>query len=435
MPVAFYINLMAMTSALAVSLVLVAVTAMGPKADQRTHRFFLFTVILNVLGILCEFTTASLLGRPGAGVRLGLQLCDWGSYAFSALMHVSFAAYLAAYLDFRGKAARRLLSMVALCSGASLLLAAVSQWTHLYSSFDEGNQYQQSSLFWVGLIPPVLSLLVQTGAILGQRHRLKGPALAALLAYTLVPLASTAVEIAVGGLWLSYFAAAITLFLVHLNLQMALQRHSREQEMALAESRMALMVSQIQPHFLFNSLSAITQLCGNEKARQALATFAGYLRVNMDSLSRKEPVPFSWELAHVREYLWLEGLRFEERLNVVYHIHTDQFQLPVLTVQPLVENAVRYGITKKPKGGTLTISTEETPQGYRITVADDGLGFDPQAPPEDGRSHTGLANVRLRLAAMCGGTLQVESAPGQGTTATIIIPKQGEKGHAHTCGG
>ena len=100
------------------------------------------------------------------------------------------------------------------------------------------------------------------------------------------------------------------------------------------------------------------------------------------------------------------------------------FRLPPLTLQPLVENAVRHGVTKKKGGGTVTISTRETASTYLVTVHDTGNGFDPEHYTDDGKVHIGIRNVRERLERMVGGTLTIESTPETGTTATILIPKK-----------
>jgi LytS/YehU family sensor histidine kinase len=205
------------------------------------------------------------------------------------------------------------------------------------------------------------------------------------------------------------------------------ERQAHEMEKELTESRMSVMLSQIRPHFLFNSLLAIQDLCRTDPdvASQAVGEFSKYLRGNLDSLSMTAPIPFSRELGHVENYLALEKKRFDERLQIVYDIKADGFLIPALTLQPITENAVRHGVTKKLDGGTVTITAVETETDYVVTVADDGVGFDPAAPIiQDGRSHIGIANVRNRLASMCGGTLTINSKPGEGTTAVIKIPKE-----------
>ena len=122
-------------------------------------------------------------------------------------------------------------------------------------------------------------------------------------------------------------------------------------------------------------------------------------------------------------------MRFEDALRVRYDIACTDFRIPTLTLQPLAENAVRHGVRgSKKAAGTVTIATREYGDRYEVTITDDGLGFDPDAPPaNDGRSHVGIPNVRERLRRVCGGELRIESVPGQGTTATIFLHKEGTR--------
>ena len=203
----------------------------------------------------------------------------------------------------------------------------------------------------------------------------------------------------------------------------------REHEQALqAEQRIQIMMTQIQPHFLYNSLTVIQELCRSDPAQAEAATvqFANYLRGNMDALQTNSPIPFGQELEHTRQYLALEEMRFEDKLTVRYDIQCESFLLPNLTLQPIVENAVRHGVRGNADGrGEVVIATRETPDCYEITVKDNGPGFDPEKQPKDqGSSHVGIQNVRQRLAQMCGGELKIESIPGAGTCVTIALPKE-----------
>ncbi len=204
--------------------------------------------------------------------------------------------------------------------------------------------------------------------------------------------------------------------------------HYQQLQKELYESRVAIMVSQIQPHFLYNSLSSIAMMCtiDPETAQEATVTFADYLRGNMDSLKQKTPVPFTKELEHLKKYLYIEKLRFGKKLNIVYDIQSDAFVLPQLSVQPLVENAVKHGISRKRGGGTLTIATRETEDSFEVIVSDDGNGFDTTEVKNDGRSHIGMDNVRRRIKEMCGGSVRIESKIGEGTVATVTLPKEGQ---------
>jgi len=199
-------------------------------------------------------------------------------------------------------------------------------------------------------------------------------------------------------------------------------------ERKLSESRIAIMLSQIQPHFLYNALAVISRLCDKDpaEAKKATINFSNYLRANMNLLERTEPIPFENELNHTIGFMNLEKAMYGDSLNVIYDIQTKNFNLPALTVQPIAENAIKHGIGKKEGGGTVTISTKETESGgYMIIITDDGVGFEQGKNNDDGQQHIGINNVRLRLSAQCGGLLEIESKPGAGTTARIIIPKQG----------
>ena len=194
-------------------------------------------------------------------------------------------------------------------------------------------------------------------------------------------------------------------------------------EKELEDSRIAIMLSQIKPHFLYNVLNTIYHLYRKEPetAQEAVSSFAEYLRCNMLSIEQSETVPFSEEYRHIQTYLSLEQIRFRDKLEVVYDVNVTNFKLPPLTVEPLVENAVKHGVTKKRGGGTVTISTCKTEEGIQITVADTGVGFDTEHYMEDGKPHVGIRNVQQRLQSMVGGSLSVTSSEN-GTVAVVTIP-------------
>jgi sensor histidine kinase YesM len=190
--------------------------------------------------------------------------------------------------------------------------------------------------------------------------------------------------------------------------------------------RVRLVLSQIQPHFLYNSLNTIYYLCGKhpQVAKTAIANFSNYLDGSMKSLSAKSPIPFREELQHIVTYLSLEKLRFDEDLEIVFQIGTTDFVLPALSVQPLVENAVKHGVGRKTGGGTVSLTTREDATHIYILLNDNGAGFGSDPPPcEEGHPHIGIENVRRRISTMSGGCLRILSAPGRGTSAKIVLPK------------
>ena len=259
-------------------------------------------------------------------------------------------------------------------------------------------------------------------------------------------IAVIAVVVAVVGTWYSvaisigsillivFISVAVIRLEIKKNVQGVLEAQTIEaekqaMELKLQESQISIMLSQIQPHFLYNTLNSIYQLCETNpmRARAMVNFFAEYLRNNLSTLDESGLVSFETELSHVKTYLEIEKIRFEDTLEVELDIKCDKFSLPVLTVQPIVENAVKHGTSKKRGGGKVVISTSEDVESYIISVSDTGCGFDTSAPKNDGKTHVGIENVRQRLSNMCGGSLTIESEVGVGTLATIKIPKRGVK--------
>ncbi len=193
----------------------------------------------------------------------------------------------------------------------------------------------------------------------------------------------------------------------------------------LSELNTTLMISQIQPHFLYNALNTIKYMTKKDPktAENAIVKFSNYLRANMDSLTQKEPIAFTKELEHVKNYIDIEQMRFGERLATEYDIEVDEFTIPPLTIQPIVENAIKHGVNQKPEGGTVKISTSETDIAFVVTVCDDGVGYDVNRVLDDGRSHVGITNIKKRLRTMLGATVDIKSVIGEGTKVTITIPK------------
>ena len=213
------------------------------------------------------------------------------------------------------------------------------------------------------------------------------------------------------------------------NIRIAGEQERAEKE--LYEAKVQVMVSQIRPHFMYNALSSIAVLCDIDPktAKEATITFAKYLRGNMDSLKQTAPVPFEKELDHLKKYLYIEKLRFDDLLNIEYDIQATDFELPLLSIQPIVENAVKHGVGMKKYGGTVKISSFETEDAFEVVISDDGVGFDTEAPKKaDDRSHVGMDNTRRRLKDMCGAELITTSKIGEGTVARVIIPKIKKEG-------
>ena len=195
----------------------------------------------------------------------------------------------------------------------------------------------------------------------------------------------------------------------------------------LAESRISTMISQIRPHFIYNTLGSIEQLCKLDppKAGELVHNFAKYLRGNFGELDNPKPILMSQEMEHVHHYISIENVRFPD-MTFSFEMKSEDFKIPALTVQPIVENAIKHGLMKLQKGGTIRVVSYETDTHYCVSVVDDGVGFDTSVLLDD-RAHVGLRNIRERLKVMVSGTLEIESTPGVGTSVLIAIPKEVDK--------
>ena len=226
---------------------------------------------------------------------------------------------------------------------------------------------------------------------------------------------------------LSIFTFSIIASFLSLFLYFYVQRGLmiQQQEKELSEKQIELTISQIRPHFIYNCLSSISYLCTKDpqQAVEAIDDFSSFLRVNFSNISQNKIVPFTQELEHTMKYLKLEKMRFEDRVRVYFDIRANDFEIPSLTLQPLVENAVKHGICKKAEGGTIIIRSTESDKEYLVEVVDDGVGFNPNVPPDDGRVHVGLTNVQRRLKSMVNGKLEIYSKINEGTRMSIRIPK------------
>jgi sensor histidine kinase YesM len=195
----------------------------------------------------------------------------------------------------------------------------------------------------------------------------------------------------------------------------------------LTETRISTMMSQIRPHFIYNTLGSIEQLCelDPQKAGELVHDFAKYLRGNFGELDNPKPILMSKEMDHVHHYVSIENVRFPD-MTFSFEMNSDDFHLPALTIQPIVENAIKHGLMRLQKGGTIQVVSYETEEHYCVSVTDDGVGFDTSLLQDD-RRHVGLRNIRERLKAMVGGSLEIESTVGVGTKVLIKIPKEAKK--------
>lgn len=220
----------------------------------------------------------------------------------------------------------------------------------------------------------------------------------------------------------SFLTIAITISCMMYYIWLHLQ-YVREHEKALqAEHRIQIMMTQIQPHFIFNTLTAIRALCKKDQkaAVRTIGLFSDYLRQNLESLDQSELIPLSKELEHTRIYTEIEMIRFSN-IRVEYDIRDEDYGIPTLTIQPMVENAIRHGVRSRTEG-IVKVTAYRQGNEHLIVIKDNGIGFEKLPVGDENGKHIGISNVKERLEQMCGGRMEIDSIPDEGTKITIRIP-------------
>ena len=391
---------------------------------QKLNQFFLGACISNIFMIVGDlpdwiFPTAASVWEQGI-----LSAATTLYYAASAFILYFFIRYIMEYLEMEGQAQKVCLIYAMVLCGVQVFFAAISPFTG-FIFYITSDGYQRGPLFLISQFVPLLCYLLFMALVIIYRKKLSRREVIFFLLYIFIPLGCGAVQMVMRGIAIVNGGVTIATLITLMNIQFEHEVTIKEQEKELAGRRIDIMLSQIQPHFLYNSLGTIYHLCesDSEAARKAIKKFSEFLRGNMESLKAREPIAFEMELNHTANYLYLEQQRFGDKLQVIYQIKTVDFLIPPLTLQPLVENAVKHGILNKKNGGTVIIRTEKIGGWAVVTVSDNGVGMEKakelHSPGE--HVHIGISNVRSRLKEMVDGSLNIESND-RGTTAIIQIP-------------
>ena len=393
-----------------------------------------------------QFTCALLLGSdvaawafrgaPGQMAYLAVRTSNGMVFFLSDALLLFFHSYVCCCLFERpadenvkitqSSRPKRLIRAGYILCVIGMLLVLVSQFTNLYYYIDESNLYHRSRGYVLSFLIPLAGMMIDTWLLLAYRKNIERGMLASMLSYIVLPLAATIIQLFYYGISLINLMLAVSMLLMFFAAIQDQNKALRRKEKEAADLRITLMLSQIAPHFIYNTLTSIKTLCvKNPAAAQKLVDdFAIYLRGNLESLTHEEKIPFTQEIEHVRHYLAIEQVRFGERIHVEWDLQEEDFLLPALTVQILVENAVKHGICRKEEGGTVHIAACRMADGIEISVADDGVGFDTEILQQEPYLHVGLQNAKNRIQNLCNGTLTIRSQIGQGTLAVVHLPQK-----------
>ena len=415
---------------------MLALTALGlgiaaimPGTDRWNRRFFMSlfaTVMLLMVSLLIDCVV-----WDNPGMATAERIAVYFEFLFLSLPIPMFTAYLLHTCGERWQGSKLFRAAIILW-GIFFILLGIAQYTTSLYYVTPDNQFFRGPWHSLLMAPMILNMLLNINGVIRRRGKLPTkyfaaflihllPLTATLFVYTIFPF-SPSVE------FLLFFGEVFsTLSMFGIILYDQIDRYMRQQR-EIAHQRASIMVLQMRPHFIYNAMMSIYYLCAqdSQKAQQVTLDFTTYLRKNFTAIANEDTIPFTDELEHARAYLTIEQVQFGDSLCVDYNTPHTQFRLPPLTLQPIVENAIKHGMD--PEAGPLHISilTRKTDSGSELTVEDNGPGFD-LAVVDDSEPHTALANIRQRLEMMCGGKMTIQSRAGEGTVVSVTIPLNREK--------
>lgn len=397
--------------------------------------FFIAVFFYNAFDIVIGL----IWGIPGnLFVALNYAMCI-GYYAVGAFQTLLFLQVIKKYVARTNNnvVMEKLSFIIQLLHIPALVLLAITPLTHWLFYIDEHNIYNRGDLYSVWYYTTILTFLFIFTVLIIYRKRMDKFITQVLLTSSVLPIIAFILNFTYLGISFNNFAVSISaliIFVFYENHRTAAAVH-REHELnrvqnELLESKLEteqanneMLIAQIQPHFISNSLMALRSQCIKyPDIYESITNFSLYLRSHFEVLgSSNKMITFEQEMENTEAYLALEEQNYGDRLQVMYNIECDDFMLPPLSVQPLVENAFRHGIGTYDKGGVVLINSRREAGKIIIEVTDDGSGRSNITPQQTERRSIGIDNVRARLKSIAGGELEV-IINECGTTARITLP-------------
>ena len=396
---------------------IVAVSIM-PGIDRLSKRFFLIVFFAVALG--SATTVSDLFLYQHRELVWAMKLVWLFDSILGSIPMITFVTYL---LQCSGESWQQ----SALFRGefalwvVFLMLLVVAQFTPSIYYLSESNELFLGPLYPLLTTPLLMILTFSLVGVMRRRSKLIARYYHAFLFFLVPLLVAMLVHTMVNSFLLLYMGLAISvlsMFVIVLSDQV--EQYVRQQR-EIATQRASIMVLQMRPHFIYNAMTSIYYLCDQDpkKAQEVTMDFTTYLRKNFTAIVSGDTVPFAEELEHARAYLAVEQAQFENLLFVDYDTPHTLFRVPPLTLQPIVENAVKHGLDPDGEPLRIAIRTRRTGSNNCVIVEDNGSGF---VPVDDGDPHIALANIRQRLEMMCGGQLAIVSREGGGTVGMVTIP-------------
>ncbi len=407
--------------------------------DRRATMSCIVLLILNCVLNLADVLAWGLRGVEHIAADHVVRITCFSIMIIAYLLPVAMARHVSMVINTRkGTVYKRLVNLTCILSALGIFAVILSGFVgdgKIYSIVRQ-NGIVMGPGYWILIVIAELALIPILIQVFKNRRALRKREFIVFLLLNFLPAAGGILQLLVPVLNLVSAAYSISLIFLILVHQYEYTTDVIERERVRASEQINLYTRQIQPHFIYNSLSSIRSYVPRDsKAWESLNHFAGFLRGSIDLLSAEGCIRAEREFATVTDYLYMEKDRYGEDINIVTDIRDQDFELPAFTVQTLVENAITHGIRETEDGhGTLVLKSYETKDSHCIEIEDDGAGFttdetgETEAGTEDDHFHIGISNVKNRLELMCGGTLDIQSEPQKGCHVIICIPKKIKNG-------
>ncbi len=387
------------------------------KDELRLLVFLLFTVVHFSTYLAFTFLKMNYASEP---FIMGFYTTF---YIFNNGEILLFFLYVLSYLQMADKVKRTLFIINLSLFSVFVILDVINIFTGIFFNGD-GGTYNRNKLMIISQSYQLVMFAITLVITLFNKKLVVREKISFAF-YCLIPLVAILLQNQFKGYAIAYLSIIVSIEVLFFFVNVSKNIKIAQDQEKIKDAQIRIMMSQIQPHFIYNALSSISTLITiePEKAQDALDNFTEYLRGNLSSLTATKLIPFEDELKHIKTYVSLEKLRFKDRINVIYDIQVKGFMVPPLSLQPIVENAIKHGILKKTEGGTVILKTYETDSAYIVEISDDGIGFYAENFKDENNKHFGINNIKHRIKNMTNGDIVINSEIGKGTKAVVTFYK------------
>ena len=372
-----------------ISISFLGYTSEAGRSVERWSTLAVYFFSFLIIPLSAQYVSQIIYKRSG-GYKLYWEIIEWGVFIFGAVM-----------------------------------LAANEIYPFIYRIDESGHYARMPFLFWLPSLIGITGILTTLAVALKYSKYMLKIERAAVVSFLILPMIGIIIKLFYPDTPFVTFAIVISVIILFVSYESSYVQFLVEQEKTLSNEKLKLVNRQMKPHFIFNTLTLIRYQCltAPEEAAETVTEFSNYLRGITDYLTEEDCISVDIELDITKNYLEIQSKRFGDGIRVEYDIQDTGFDVPPFCVQTLAENAVHHGFNSgQRENGLIKISTKKENKKHMVVIEDNGAGFDTDELINKGKNCVGITNTRNRLEIMCGGELMIESEPGKGTRAVIVIP-------------